>query len=52
MDERMWDYFLEFFDNIYLFPDVEEAFECAPIDTEDFVKLITDALEKWRDMCG
>ncbi len=48
-----WEDIEEFFGNLYLFPDVEELFECDyGMSSDEKIELILSALGKWRDMCG
>ena len=47
-----WDDVLSFFDNLYMFPDVEDLLQTDySMDSETKIKLITDALEIWKGMC-
>ena len=48
-----WEDCLNFFENLYLFPEAEEIFECDyGMSEEEKIAVIFDAMEKWRDMCG
>ena len=50
--DKAWDDFISFFDNLYMFPDVEDLLQTDySMDSETKIKLITDALEVWKGMC-
>ena len=50
--DKAWDDFIGFFDNLYMFPDVEDLLQTDySMDSETKIKLITDALEVWKGMC-
>ena len=49
--DDVWDYFISFFDNLYMFPDVEDLLQTDySMDSETKIKMITDALEIWKGM--
>lgn len=50
--DKAWDDFISFFDNLYMFPEVEDLLQTDySMDSETKIKLITDALEVWKGMC-